>query len=62
LPLGVLLGISAGFLLYIALSDIIPTIHEKSTNKRLFELQPFLMILGAALVALAIQIAHHVAE
>jgi hypothetical protein len=49
-------------LLYIALSDIIPTIHEKSTNKRLFELQPFLMILGAALVALAIQIAHHVAE
>jgi len=62
LPLGVLLGVSAGFLLYIALSDIIPTIHEKSTNKRLFELQPFLMILGAALVALAIQIAHHVAE
>ena len=62
LPLGVLLGISAGFLLYIALSDIIPTIHEKSTNKRLFELQPFLMILGACLVALAIQIAHHIAE
>lgn len=62
LPTGILLGISAGFLLYIALSDIIPTIHEKSTNKRLFELQPFLMILGASLVALAIQIAHHVAE
>ncbi|MCX6729768.1 MAG: ZIP family metal transporter [Candidatus Saccharibacteria bacterium] len=62
LPLGVLLGVSAGFLLYIALSDIIPTIHEKSTNKRLFELQPFLMILGACLVALAIQIARHVAE
>jgi len=62
LPLGVLLGVSAGFLLYIALSDIIPTIHEKSTNKRLFELQPFLMILGACLVAIAIQIARHVAE
>jgi len=58
LPIGVLLGISAGFLLYIALSDIIPTIHEKSSNKRLFELQPFLMILGAIVVAVTIQIAH----
>lgn len=58
LPIGVLLGISAGFLLYIALSDIIPTIHEKTSNKRLFELQPFLMILGAVLVAVTIQVAH----
>jgi len=30
LPLGWLLGISSGFLLYIAMSDIIPTIHETS--------------------------------
>lgn len=58
LPIGFLLGISAGFLLYIALSDIIPTIHEKTSNKRLFELQPFLMILGALLVAGTIALAH----
>lgn len=58
LPIGVLLGLSAGFLLYIAMSDIIPTIHEKTSNKRLFELQPILMLLGAALVALSIQLAH----
>lgn len=58
LPVGVLLGISAGFLLYIALSDIIPTIHEKTSNRRLIELQPFLMILGAILVAVTIQVAH----
>lgn len=58
LPTGMLLGISAGFLLYIALSDIIPTIHEKTNNKRLFDLQPILMILGALLVASSIQIAH----
>ncbi len=58
LPIGVLLGLSAGFLLYIALSDIIPTIHEKTSNKRLFELQPFLMILGAILVAATISLAH----
>ncbi len=59
LPVGVLLGISAGFLLYIAMSDIIPTIHEKANNKRLFELQPLLMLLGAALVAISIQLAHN---
>ena len=59
LPTGVLLGLSAGFLLYIALSDIIPTIHEKTSNKRLFDLQPFLMILGAVLVAVTIQLAHN---
>ena len=58
IPTGILLGMSAGFLLYIAMSDIIPTIHEKAKNKRLFELQPLLMLLGAALVALSVQLAH----
>lgn len=58
IPIGVLLGISAGFLLYIALSDIIPTIHEKTQNKRLFDMQPLLMIMGALLVAITIQLAH----
>lgn len=59
LPIGVLLGVSAGFLLYIAMSDIIPTIHEKSSNKRLLEFEPVLLILGAIVVAVAIELAHH---
>lgn len=58
LPVGWLLGVSAGFLLYIAMSDVIPTIHEKATNKKIFELQPLLMLLGAVLVAVSIQVAH----
>jgi zinc and cadmium transporter len=57
LPIGLLLGISAGFLLYIALSDIIPEIHER-TPKRLLDVQPILLLLGAVLVGLAINISH----
>ena len=58
LPVGVLLGISAGFLLYIALSDVIPSIHEKAPKKKLVELQTFLLLLGVAVVGLAINISH----
>lgn len=58
LPIGVLLGLSAGFLLYIAMSDVIPTIHETTKTKRLFDLQPFLLLLGVVVVGLAIQMAH----
>jgi zinc and cadmium transporter len=59
LPVGWLIGISAGFLLYIAASDIIPEIHEKTSKKRLFELQPLLLLLGVIVVGIAIQLAHH---
>jgi zinc and cadmium transporter len=58
LPIGLLLGISAGFLLYIAMSDIIPTIHETSKDKKFFQLQPILLVLGALVVAVAIQLSH----
>ncbi len=59
LPLGWLVGISAGFLLYIATSDIIPEIHEKTSPKRLFDLQPILFLVGVVVVSIAIQLAHH---
>ncbi len=59
LPVGVLLGLSAGFLLYIATSDIIPEIHERSTKKKLFDVQPLLLLAGVIVVAVSIQIAHH---
>lgn len=59
LPLGLLLGVSAGFLLYIALSDVIPTIHSdhRQTGKR-FSVQALLLLVGAVFVGLTIQIAH----
>lgn len=61
LPLSWLLGISAGFLLYIAMSDIIPTIHENSTNKKLLDIKPLLLLLGVVTVGLSIELAHRIA-
>lgn len=58
LPIGFLLGISAGFLLYIAMSDIIPDIHEQAPKKRLFSWQPLLLVAGVMVVAVAIELAH----
>lgn len=59
LPIGLLLGLSAGFLLYIALSDIIPTLHERASQKKhLFDWQPLLLLLGVILVGATIEIAH----
>ena len=59
LPLGILLGLSAGFLLYIALSDIIPSLHEHGERPpRFFDWQPVMLILGVAIVAISIQLAH----
>jgi len=59
LPIGVLLGLSAGFLPYIAMSDIIPDIHENSSKKRLLDWQPVLLLLGVVTVGVAINIAHN---
>lgn len=57
IPIGPLLGISAGFLLYIAMSDVIPTIHEQIPKKRLFDVRPALLLLGTFVVALTIMVA-----
>jgi zinc and cadmium transporter len=62
LPLGVLLGISAGFLLYIALSDVIPDIHENASKKRLFDWQPILLVLGVIVVGISISLSHRFIE
>lgn len=61
LPLGFLLGISAGFLLYIAASDVIPSIHEhtsKSKKVKLIDWQPLLLVLGVLVVGASINLAH----
>ena len=62
LPLGLLLGLSAGFLLYIALSDIIPTIHNNRERNKRFSVQALLLLLGAVFVGVTIQIAHNFIE
>ncbi len=58
LPIGVLLGLSAGFLLYIASSDIIPTIHENRNKKHAFDLQALMLVLGVVVVVLITSVAH----
>ena len=58
LPLGVLIGLSAGFLLYIAMSDIIPEIHESSSKAKLLNWQPIMLLIGVIAVTVAIQLAH----
>lgn len=62
LPIGVLLGLSAGFLLYIALSDVVPLIHEHTDHKRLFDIQAFLLLLGVVVVSFSISFAHKYIE
>ena len=58
LPTGVLLGFSAGFLLYIALSDIVPTIHSRNNKKDGFKLQAFLLFLVTFFVGVATNLTH----
>lgn len=58
LPIGVLLGLSAGFLLYIAMSDVIPELHEKASSKKFWSLQPALLVLGVLVVGLSINLSH----
>lgn len=62
LPLELLLGLSAGFLLYIAMSDIIPTIHQHSNKKKLFDTSAALLIAGVVIVGSAIHFAHKYIE
>ena len=58
LPIGFLLGLSAGFLLYIAASDIIPDIHENSPKHKLFDIRAFLLLAGVVTVGISVKLAH----
>jgi zinc and cadmium transporter len=57
LPLGLLIGLSAGFLLYIALSDLIPTIHESTSRKKFIDIKAILFLVGIIVVAFAVNVA-----
>lgn len=61
LPIPILLGLTAGFFIYIAASDIIPDIHENS-HKKLLDIKPWLLVLGAVFVMTVTPIAHKYIE
>lgn len=56
-PLGVILGLAAGMFIYIAASDLIPTIHREAKGK-FAHLSLLLLILGAVTVWGATTYAH----
>lgn len=58
LPMGILIGASAGFLLYIAMSDIMPELHKHDKSDKLFGWQPTLLVMGVVVVIIAVQVAH----
>jgi zinc and cadmium transporter len=53
-----LLGLSAGFLLYVALSDLVPTVHQEAQTRSLRDVKPILVLVGALFVGLLIQLSH----
>lgn len=57
LPVGVFLAVAAGMFIYIAASDLIPTIHAESKRK-IGHLAVVLLLLGIAAVGLTTKLAH----
>jgi zinc and cadmium transporter len=57
-PVGLLLGLSAGFLLYIALSDVIPTIHQRADHSKLLQWQTIMLLIGVIVVGFSVSLAH----
>lgn len=57
LPIGFLQGLTAGFFIYIAVSDIIPDIHAKEKTN-FMGIQSILLIIGAVVVAGLMTILH----
>ncbi|MFO0882073.1 MAG: ZIP family metal transporter [Candidatus Saccharimonadales bacterium] len=57
IPIGVLLGLSSGFMLYIAASDIIPSIHHDVKDNELFDIRPLLVLVGVIVVGAGIAFA-----
>lgn len=51
LPTSAMLAITAGFFVYIAASDIIPTIHQK-TNTKVANIETAILLLGVVLVGI----------
>lgn len=59
LPVDVLLAVTAGFFIYIAAADIIPTIHQKQ-NARMANWETIILIASTAILAVAIAYIHNI--
>ncbi len=59
IPQTFLLGTTAGFFIYIAASDIIPTIHAMP-SRRMANLQTLVLMIGVVVVALSIHAARYI--
>ena len=57
MPLDVVLGLAAGFFIYIAVSDIIPDIHANQ-DRKLASIQSILLVFGVIIVTLATKSLH----
>lgn len=57
LPIGALLALTAGMFIYIAASDLIPTIHAES-RRQLGSISAMLLLIGILFVATTTSIAH----
>ncbi len=57
-PVEALLGLTAGFFIYIAVSDIIPSIHKQSKHKVLIDLPAILLVAGVLVVGIAATTLH----
>ena len=57
LPLDILLGLTAGFFIYIAVSDIIPDIHVREA-KKFVGWQSILLLVGAVAVGILVEFLH----
>lgn len=55
---GPALALSAGMLLYVALSDVLPSVHEKHPSRKWLDSANLLFLAGVMVVYLAIRIAH----
>jgi zinc and cadmium transporter len=58
LPLGALLAVTSGMFIYIAASDLIPTIHEESSRKSLNHLGVLLLLAGVLVVGITTEFIH----
>ena len=61
LPFGIILGLVAGFFIYIAVSDIIPTIH-KNEGQRFAGAQTIMLLVGVILVSVVTTTLHSFIE
>lgn len=56
--IGPSLGLISGMLLYVALSDVVPTVHETKSGRKWFDNASMLLLAGVAIVYSGITITH----